>query len=64
MLDSRRKFEIKVKLDWTALEVLLRQQLFVFNICIQRVLYGNEIAQYFQNYKGHESGKGHSRKPL
>ena len=60
MLDSQRRFEIKVKLDWTALEVLLTSAI----ICIQRVLYENEIVQYFQNYKCHESGKGHSRKPL
>ena len=27
-------------------------------------MHGNEIVQYFQNCKSHESGKGHSRKPL
>ena len=27
-------------------------------------MHGNEIVQYLQNYKRHESGKGHSRKPL
>ena len=60
MLDSKRKFEIKVKLRWTALEILFTLAI----ICIQRVLHGNEIVQYLQNYKRNESGKGHSRKPF
>ena len=60
MLDSKVTFKTKVTLRWTAFEILLMSAI----ICIQRVLHGNEIVQYFQNYKRHESGKGHSRKPL
>ena len=60
MLDSERTFKIKVRLRWTAFEILLTSAI----ICIQRVLHGNEIVRYLQNYKCHESGKGHSRKPL
>ena len=60
MLDSKRKFEIKVKLPWTALDILFTSAI----ICIQRVLHGNESVQYLQNYKRNESGKGHSTKPF
>ena len=59
MLDSERTFKIKVRLRWTAFEILLTSAI----ICMQRVLHGNEIVQYLQNYKRRESGKGHSRKP-
>ena len=47
MLDSERTFKIKVRLRWTAFEILLTSAI----ICIQRVLHGNEIVQYLQNYK-------------
>ena len=60
MLNSERTFKIKVTLRWTAFEIFLTSAI----ICIQRVLHGNEIVRYLQNYKCHESGKGHSRKPL
>ena len=60
MLDSERTFKIKVRLRWTAFEILLTSAI----ICIQRVLHGNEIVQYLQNYKRHKSSKGHSRKLL
>ena len=60
MLDSKRTCKIKVRVRWTAFQILLLSAI----ICIQRVLHGNETVQYFQNYKRHESGKGHSRKPL
>ena len=60
MLDSERTFKIKVRLRWTAFDILLTSAI----ICIQRVLHGNKIVQYLQNYKRHESGKGHLRKPL
>ena len=60
MLDSERTFKIKVRLTWTVLEILLTSAI----ICIEKVLHGDEIVQYLQNYKRHKSGKGHSRKPL
>ena len=60
MLDSERTFKIKVRLRWTAFEILLTSAI----ICIQRVLHGNKIVQYLQNYKRRESGKGHSRKQV
>ena len=60
MLDSERTFKIKVRLRWTAFEILLMSAI----ICVQRILHRNKIVQYLQNYKRHESGKGHSRKPL
>ena len=60
MLDSKITFKTKVTLRWTLFKILLMSAI----ICIQRALHGNEIVQYFQNYKRHESGKGHSRKPL
>ena len=60
MLDSERTFKIKLRLSSTAFEILLTSAI----ICIQSILHGNEIVQYLQNYKRHESGKGHSRKPL
>ena len=60
MLDSERKFKIKVRSRWTVYKILLTSAI----ICIQTVLHGNEIVQYVQNDKRHESGKGHSRKPL
>ena len=60
MLDSKRTFKIKVRLPWTTFEILLTSAI----ICIQRVLHGNEVVQYIQNYKRHKSGKGHTRKPL
>ena len=47
MLDSERTFKIKVGLRWIAFEILLMSTI----ICIQRVLHGNEIVQYLQNYK-------------
>ena len=56
MLHSERTFKIKVTLRWTAFEILLTPAI--------RVLHGKEIVQFLQNYKCHESGKGHSRKPL
>ena len=58
MLDSERTFKIKVRLRWTAFEILLTSAI----ICIQRVLHGNEIVQYLQNYKRHKFDQGHSRK--
>ena len=60
MLDSERTFKIKVRLTWTVFEILLTSAI----ICIEKVLHGDEIVQYLQNYKRHKSGKGHSRKPL
>ena len=60
MLDSKRTFKIKVRLPWTTFEILLTSAI----ICIQRVLHGNEIVQYLQNYKRHEFDQGHSRKLL
>ena len=60
MLDSERTFKIKVRLRWTAFEILLTSAI----ICIQRVLHGNEIVQYLQNYKRHKFDQGHSRKLL
>ena len=45
MLDYKETFKIKVRLRWTAFEILLTSAI----ICIQRVLHGNEIAQYLQN---------------
>ena len=60
MLDSKRTFKIKVRLPWTTFEILFTSAI----ICIQRVLHGNEVVQYIQNYKRHKSGKGHTRKPL
>ena len=60
MLDSERTFKIKVRLRWTAFEILLTSAI----ICIQRVLHGKEIVQYLQNYKRHEFDQGHSRKLL
>ena len=60
ILDSERTFKVKVRFHWTVFEILLTSAI----ICIQRVLHGNEIAQYLQNYDRHESGKGHSRTPL
>ena len=60
MLDSERTFKIKVRLRWTAFEILLTSAI----ICIQRVLHGNEIVQYLQNYKRHEFDQGHSTKLL
>ena len=47
MLDSERTFKIKVGLRRIAFEILLMSTI----ICIQRVLHGNEIVQYLQNYK-------------
>ena len=60
MLDSERTFKIKVRLRWTAFEILLTSVI----ICIQRVLHGKEIVQYLQNYKRHDFDQGHSRKLL
>ena len=60
MLDSKRTFKIKVRLPWTTFEILFASAI----ICIQRVLHGNEVVQYIQNYKHHKSDKGHTRKPL
>ena len=60
MLDSERTFKIKVRLRWTAFEILLTSAI----ICIQRVLHGKEIVQYLQNYKRHEFDQSHSRKSL
>ena len=60
MLDSERKFKIKVRLRWTGFEILLTSAI----IFIQKVLQGNETVQYLQNYKRHEFGQGYSRKLL
>ena len=60
ILDSERTFKVKVRFHWTVFEILLTSAI----ICIQRVWHGNEIVQYLQNYDRHESGKGHSRRPL
>ena len=60
MLDSERKFKIKVRLRWTGFEILLTSAI----ICIQKVLQGNETVQYLQNYKRHEFDQGYSRKLL
>ena len=60
ILDSERTFKVKVRFHWTVFEILLMSAI----ICIQRVWHGNEIVQYLQNYDRHESGKGHSRRPL
>ena len=60
MLDSERTFEIKVRLPWTVFEILFTSAI----MCIYRVLCGNEIAQYLQNYKRHEFDQGHSTKLL
>ena len=60
MLDSERTFKIKVKSCWTVFEVLLTSAV----ICILNFLRENEIFQYHQNYKRHETDQGHSRKLL
>ena len=60
MLDSEKTLKIKARLSWTAFEILLTLEI----ICIQRVLHGNEIFQYLQNYKRHEFDQGHSTKLL
>ena len=60
MLDSERTFKIKVSLRWTVFEILLTLAI----IFIQKVLHGNEIVQYLQNYKRHEFDQGYSRKLL
>ena len=60
MLDSGRTFKIKVRLPWTVFEILFTSAI----ICIQRVLYGNEIVQYLPNYKCHEFDQVHSKKLL
>ena len=52
--------KIKVRLRWIVFEILLKAAI----MCIERVLHGNEIVQYLQNYKHHEFDQGHSRKPL
>ena len=60
MLDSERTFVIKVRLHWTVFQILFTSAI----MHIERVLHGKEIAQYLQNYKGHEFDQGHSRKLL
>ena len=50
MLDSERKFKIKVRSSWTVFEILFTSAV----TCNLRVSHGNEIVQYLQNYKRHE----------
>ena len=58
MLDSERTF--KIKNSWTVFKISLTSAIFY----IWRVLHGNEIVQYLQNNKRHESDQDHSRKLL
>ena len=58
MLDSERTFKIKVRLRWTVFEVWSTSAI----MCIERVLHGNEVVEYLQNYKSHEFDQSHSRK--
>ena len=51
--DSERTFKIKLRLRWTAFQILITSAI----ICIQSVLHGNEIVQYIQNYKLHPNRK-------
>ena len=60
MLYSERIFKIKVRLRWTVFEILFMSAIML----IERVLHGDEIVKYLQNYKRHESDQGHSRKFL
>ena len=60
MLDSERTFKIKVRLVRIVFEMLLTSAI----IFIWRVLVVNKVAQYLQNYKGHEFDQGPSRKLL
>ena len=62
MLDSERKFKIKVMSGWTIFEILLTSA--VVLIRIYRVLHGKEIVQYFENCKRHEVDQSHSKKHL
>ena len=50
--------KIKVRLRWIVFEILLKAAI----MCIERVLHGNEIVQYLQNYKRHEFDQDHSTK--
>ena len=50
MLDSERTFKIKIRLRWTAFKILFTSAI----MRIERVLHGNEIAEYLQNYKRHK----------
>ena len=60
MLGSKRTFNIKVRSRWTVFKISLTSAV----ICIERVLHGEEIIQYLQNYKRHEVDQGHSKKLL
>ena len=57
MLDSERIFKIKERLRWAVFEIL-------FTSAIMRILHGNKIVQYLQNYKRHDFDQGHSKKLL
>ena len=58
MLDSERTFKIKIRLRRTAFKILFTSAI----MRIERVLHGNEIAEYLQNYKRHKFDQSHSRK--
>ena len=59
MLVSERTFKIKVRLRWTVSKIV-----HISNYVHRRVLHGNEIVEYLQNYKHHEFDQGHSKKLL
>ena len=53
---SESSIKIKVRLQWALFVTLL--------ICKERLLHGNEIVQYLQNYKCYNVNQDHFRKPL
>ena len=60
MLDSKKTFKVKVRLRGTVFKILFTSAV----IWIWRILHGNEIVQYLQNFKRHKFDQGHSRKLL